>query len=65
MRIYPKDKKDESFPTLVADLVTKSGWKFDELSMDKGRLDEVFRGITLPDTVKKSSKEGPVVTVNV
>lgn len=65
VRVYPKDKKDENFPALVADLVAKSGWKFDELSMDKGRLDEVFRGITLPDTVKKSSKEGPIVTVNV
>jgi ABC-2 type transport system ATP-binding protein len=49
----------------MAELAIQSGWKFDELHTDDGRLDEVFRAITLPDTVKKSKKDGPVITVNV
>jgi hypothetical protein len=34
----------------VAAAVTQSGWKFEELHTEEGRLDEVFRRITLPDT---------------
>jgi ABC-2 type transport system ATP-binding protein len=33
--------------------VVKEGWKFEELHTEQGRLDEVFRSITLPDTVKE------------
>ncbi len=65
LRVYPKDKKSSGLSVQVAELAIQSGWRFDELHTDDGRLDEVFRAITLPDTVKKSKKEGPVITVNV
>ncbi len=31
----------------------REGWKLDELRTEEGQLDEVFRRITLPDTVRK------------
>jgi len=40
----------------VAELVTKENWKMEELHTEEGRLDEVFRSITLPDTVKEGAK---------
>ena len=36
----------------VAELAGQQGWKLDEIHTEEGRLDEVFRSITLPDTVK-------------
>ncbi|MFN0068247.1 MAG: ABC transporter ATP-binding protein [Limisphaerales bacterium] len=34
----------------VADLVVREGWRLEELRAEEGRLDEVFRTLTLPDT---------------
>lgn len=65
LRVYPKDKKLPGFAAAIEAFAVQSGWKFDELHTDEGRLDEVFRSITLPDTIKKAKKNGPVVTVNV
>jgi ABC-2 type transport system ATP-binding protein len=51
-RVFPRDKtRNGEFARAVADAVTASGWKFEELHTEEGRLDEVFRRITLPDTV--------------
>jgi ABC-2 type transport system ATP-binding protein len=36
----------------VAELASQQGWRVDEIHTEEGRLDEVFRSITLPDTVK-------------
>jgi ABC-2 type transport system ATP-binding protein len=36
-------------PELIA-LAGQSGWKVENIQMDEGRLDDVFRAITLPDT---------------
>ena len=36
----------------VAELAGQQGWRVDEIHTEEGRLDEVFRSITLPDTVK-------------
>lgn len=36
----------------VSDLGRREGWKIEELHTDEGRLDEVFRNITLSDTSK-------------
>ena len=36
----------------VADLARRENWTLDEIHVEEGRLDEVFRSITLPDTVK-------------
>lgn len=65
LRVYPKEKGAQGLAAQVAELAISSGWKFDELHTDDGRLDEVFRAITLPDTVKKPKKGGPRITVNV
>jgi ABC-2 type transport system ATP-binding protein len=34
-----------------------NGWKIEEIRTEEGRLDEVFRGITLSDTVKPEIPE--------
>jgi ABC-2 type transport system ATP-binding protein len=36
------------------ELATREAWQVEHLHTDEGQLDEVFRRITLPDTVKKS-----------
>jgi len=37
----------------VIDLVSREGWKVEGMYNEAGQLDEVFRRITLPDTVRK------------
>ena len=52
-RIYPRDKA--GIPALaqeVVDLVAREGWKVEGMYSERGELDEVFRRITRPDTVK-------------
>jgi len=36
----------------VADVVNRERWRFDELHTEEGRLDDVFRKITKPDSVR-------------
>ncbi len=53
-RIYPKDKsKAAQLAQEVVDLVNLHGWKVEGMYSERGELDEVFRRITLPDTVKQ------------
>jgi ABC-2 type transport system ATP-binding protein len=53
-RIYPHDKsKAPELAQAVVDLVAREGWKVDGMYCERGELDEVFRRITLPDTVKQ------------
>ena len=33
-----------------------NGWQVEDLRTEEGRLDEVFRSITLPDTAGKEAK---------
>jgi ABC-2 type transport system ATP-binding protein len=52
-RIYPHDKsKAPELAQAIVDLVAREGWKVDGMYSERGELDEVFRRITLPDTVK-------------
>ena len=52
-RVFPRDRNvNGELAKAVAELTTKEGWRFDELHTEEGRLDDVFRTITLPDTVK-------------
>lgn len=52
-RVYPdRTRADGGFAGAVAELVRREGWTVEELHTEEGRLDEVFRAITLPDTVK-------------
>ena len=53
-RIYPQDKsKVSELAQAVVDLVAAEGWKVEGMYSERGELDEVFRRITLPDTVKQ------------
>jgi len=51
-RIYPRDKAQAAqLAQEVVDLVNLHGWKVEGMYSERGELDEVFRRITLPDTV--------------
>ncbi|MDH4175674.1 MAG: ATP-binding cassette domain-containing protein [Betaproteobacteria bacterium] len=53
-RVTPRDKAAAGQLALaVVALAQREGWKLDALRTEEGQLDEVFRSITLPDTVKK------------
>jgi ABC-2 type transport system ATP-binding protein len=55
-RVYPRNKNaNGELANAVAELVGKEGWRFDELHTEDGRLDEVFRAITSPDTANAKS----------
>jgi ABC-2 type transport system ATP-binding protein len=45
-------------------LAAANGWQVTELRTEEGRLDEVFRSITLPDTVKDPGKIKTFSTTN-
>ncbi len=52
-RVFPRQKSvNGELASAVADVVGREGWRFDELHTDEGRLDDVFRSITLPDTAR-------------
>jgi ABC-2 type transport system ATP-binding protein len=53
-RIYPADKSQAGLlAQSVVDLVRRERWKVEGMYSERGELDEVFRRLTLPDTVKK------------
>jgi hypothetical protein len=37
-------------------LAQRQNWQIEHLNVDEGRLDDVFRAITLPDTERASDK---------
>ena len=54
LRVYPKDKHASvALARPVMELAGREGWRVEALHTEEGQLDEVFRRITLPDTVKK------------
>jgi ABC-2 type transport system ATP-binding protein len=56
VRVFPRDRSiNGDLARSIADLTTREGWKFEELRTEDGRLDEVFRRITLPDTAPKTN----------
>jgi ABC-2 type transport system ATP-binding protein len=53
-RIFPRDKsRAGDLAAEVVELVSREGWKVEGMFSERGELDEVFRRITLPDTVKR------------
>jgi ABC-2 type transport system ATP-binding protein len=53
-RVYPREKSHASeLAREVVELVSREGWKVEGMYSERGELDEVFRRITLPDTVKQ------------
>ena len=58
VRVYPKDKQAPvALARSVMDLAAREGWQVGALHTEEGHLDEVFRRITLPDTVKNMVKK--------
>jgi ABC-2 type transport system ATP-binding protein len=53
-RVFPKNSANGALAGSVADAA--QGWRVEELHTDEGRLDEVFRSITMPDTPSEPSK---------
>src|SRR5512139_1768098 len=54
LRVYPGDKRAAGeLARAVVELAGREGWKLEALRTEEGQLDEVFRRITLPDTVKR------------
>jgi ABC-2 type transport system ATP-binding protein len=50
-RIYPKNSAgDGELARAVSELAVAQRWHLEELHTEEGRLDEVFRNITLPET---------------
>jgi ABC-2 type transport system ATP-binding protein len=53
-RIFPRDKTNvPELARSVVEMVAAEGWKVEGMYSERGELDEVFRRITLPDTVKR------------
>ncbi|MBL9139969.1 MAG: ATP-binding cassette domain-containing protein [Verrucomicrobiales bacterium] len=51
VRVYPKSREQNGeLRSAVADLVARERWRVEEMHAEEGRLDEVFRSITMPDT---------------
>lgn len=57
LRAFPHDKSAAGeLARAIAELAGREGWTLDALRTEEGQLDEVFRRITLPDTVKKEAR---------
>src|SRR3954471_22891708 len=54
-RIYPADKsKSAELAQAVVELVSRRSWKVQGMYSERGELEEVFRRITLPDTLQQA-----------
>lgn len=53
VRVYPQNRlRDGELSASLFELALREHWKLSELKTEEGRLDEVFRSITLPDTTR-------------
>ena len=51
LRVFPKDKAAAAdLARALGELAARERWPLQELQVEEGRLDDVFRSITLPDT---------------
>jgi len=57
VRVFPQPRTENgALARAVHEAATKEGWKVEELHTEEGRLDEVFRSITLPETMQKKEQ---------
>jgi len=57
IRVFPRKREaGDALARAVGDLALRERWPVLELHTEEGRLDEVFRGITLPDTTGSKEK---------
>ena len=53
-RVYPQqDCANGELARSISELIARERWKVEELHTEEGRLDEVFRSITLPETMRE------------
>ncbi len=58
LRVFPKPgSADGELARNLAELSMKENWHIEELHTEEGRIDEVFRSITMPDTVRKEESK--------
>lgn len=56
-RVFPRPEcRNGELARSIAEAVAQQGWRLEELHTEEGRLDEVFRNITLPDTMREGTK---------
>jgi len=61
VRAYPQPgARNGDLQASIFDLALRERWKLIELKTEEGRLDEVFRSITLPDTTRTLKEEAHV-----
>jgi ABC-2 type transport system ATP-binding protein len=54
VRAYPRDSKQKpELVRAVLELVAQQRWTIEDLRTEEGHFDEVFRSITLPDTMRE------------
>ncbi len=59
IRVFPrKNTGGDDLSHAIAQLAMQERWPLQELRVEEGRLDEVFRSITLPDTKKATQAAG-------
>lgn len=59
VRVTPRKNQAEALATAVGELVAQKQWKCLDLHADEGRLEEVFRTITVPDTAAPPQEVKP------
>jgi gliding motility-associated transport system ATP-binding protein len=53
VRVFPKEKNAvRDLARIIGEAAAREGWPLDELYTEEGRLDDVFRNITIPDTTQ-------------
>jgi ABC-2 type transport system ATP-binding protein len=53
-RVFPNNSANGTLASTIADAA--KGWRIEELHTEEGRLDEVFRAITMPDTATEKKQ---------
>ena len=53
-RVFPKANVNGALASSIADAA--QGWRIEEMHTEEGRLDDVFRSITMPDTLTQEKK---------
>jgi ABC-2 type transport system ATP-binding protein len=53
-RVFPRSDLNGALAASIADAA--QGWRIEELHTEEGRMDEVFRSITMPDTMTEVKK---------
>jgi ABC-2 type transport system ATP-binding protein len=53
LRVFPKEKNAaQDLARVIGEAAAREGWPLHELHTEEGRLDDVFRNITIPDTTQ-------------